>query len=215
MRHRQSHITLGPRLNLRSTPYANPLSPNHPVVLAAWQAGARLAIGSDFAMTGGSLVSTTSIVIGDRVNIGANSTVTDTDFHPLNPEQRLLHPQDARAAPIVIEGNVFIGMNCLILKGVTPSVLVTWWAPARAGRVAVGDADPRDAKHIGQPGHRTPRPPIARDAGNGADEEHIRRAQVLQLGRQRRPGAAYQHLPGPLQWFKPHGAFCEYNGMGR
>lgn len=112
-------MRFGPRLGLRSRVRSNPLGPNHPVILCTWQAGAVLTIGADFGMTGGSIVAAECITIGDRVTIGANTTIIDTDFHPLDPEQRRLHPQEARTAPVVIEDDVFIGMNCLILKGVT------------------------------------------------------------------------------------------------
>jgi acetyltransferase-like isoleucine patch superfamily enzyme len=45
--------------------------------------------------------------------------VVDTDFHPLDPLERKGRPQNAKTAPVLIEDDVFIGMNCLILKGVT------------------------------------------------------------------------------------------------
>jgi acetyltransferase-like isoleucine patch superfamily enzyme len=43
----------------------------------------------------------------------------DTDFHPLDPETRRVRPQDAKTAPSLIGNDAFIGMDCLILKGVT------------------------------------------------------------------------------------------------
>jgi acetyltransferase-like isoleucine patch superfamily enzyme len=70
-------------------------------------------------MTGGSLCAAQKIIIGDRVIIGANSTIIDTDFHPLQGDNRRTHPQEAATAPVIIEDDVFIGMNCLILKGIT------------------------------------------------------------------------------------------------
>lgn len=118
-KHRQSTMTFGKNLALRSSTRANPLGANHAVILCTWQTGAVLTIGANFGMTGGSIVAAERITIGNRVTVGANCTIIDTDFHPLNPEQRLLHPQDAKTAPIVIEDDVFIGMHCLILKGVT------------------------------------------------------------------------------------------------
>jgi acetyltransferase-like isoleucine patch superfamily enzyme len=117
-KHRQSRMQFGSGLGLRSTVRSNPLGPNHPVILCTWQAGAVLEIGEDFGMTGGVLCAAERISIGNHVNIGANSTVIDTDFHPLAAEQRRIAPQAAQTAPIVIEDDVFIGMNCLILKGV-------------------------------------------------------------------------------------------------
>lgn len=108
----------GPGLCLRSSTRSNPLAPNHPVVLCTWQSGAKIEVGANFAMTGGSLCAAERITIGDNVTVGANTNIVDTDFHPLKPESRRLTPQDAKTGSIVIEGDVFIGMNCLVLKGV-------------------------------------------------------------------------------------------------
>jgi acetyltransferase-like isoleucine patch superfamily enzyme len=43
----------------------------------------------------------------------------DTDFHPLEAQARRSDSEPAKTAPVTIEDDVFIGMNCLILKGVT------------------------------------------------------------------------------------------------
>lgn len=118
-KHRRSAMRFGPGFSLRSSVRSNPLGPNHPVVLCTWQAGAVLEIGADFGMTGGSIVAAERIVIGERVVIGANTTITDTDFHPPAPRVRQLRPQGSETAPVIIEDDVFIGMYCLILKGVT------------------------------------------------------------------------------------------------
>jgi len=69
-------------------------------------------------MTGGTLCAAERIEIGDHVTIGANVTVVDSDFHPIDPVRRLTHPNDGQTSPVFIENNVFIGMNSLILKGV-------------------------------------------------------------------------------------------------
>jgi acetyltransferase-like isoleucine patch superfamily enzyme len=118
-KHRHSLMQFGPGLSLRSSVASNPLGPNHPVILCTWKAGAILEIGDNFAMTGGSICVAEKVSIGNNVAVGANSTIADTDFHPLQPELRHLDPQKASTAPINIEDDVFIGMNCLILKGVT------------------------------------------------------------------------------------------------
>lgn len=118
-KHRRSRIAIGERLQLRSFVRANPLGANHPVILCTWQAGAVLDIGDEFGMTGGSICASNKIVIGNRVIVGANTTIMDTDYHPLNPNRRRREPQAACTAPVVIEDDVFIGMNCLILKGVS------------------------------------------------------------------------------------------------
>jgi len=118
-RHRRSVMRFGSGLRLRSRVRSNPLGPVHPVILATRQAGARLEVGNDFAMTGGTLCAAERICIGDRVTVGANTTIIDTDFHPLDPAKRRSQPNDGNTAPVLIEDDVFIGMSCLILKGVT------------------------------------------------------------------------------------------------
>ena len=138
-RHRQSEIRVGRRLALRSSPASNPLGPNRPVIISTRRAGASITIGDDFGMTGGSLVCEQRISIGDRVWVGANAIITDTDFHPLDPEQRRTQPSAANTAPVTIADDVFVGMNALVLKGVTigaGSVLA-------AGCVVARDVPPR------------------------------------------------------------------------
>lgn len=137
-KHRRSRMTFGPGLQLRSSLRSNPLAPNRPVVLATWQAGAVLEVGANFGMTGGTICAAERIIIKDNVVVGANTTIMDTDFHPLDPKQRKLQPSDARIAMIVIEDDVFIGMNCLILKGVT----IGQGSVVGAGSVVTKDVPP-------------------------------------------------------------------------
>jgi acetyltransferase-like isoleucine patch superfamily enzyme len=117
-KHRRSVIVIGDGLELRSIPHSNALGPSHPVILSTRRPGARLVIGCGFGMTGGTICAEESITIGDDVWVGANSTITDTDFHPLDLEARLARPLDGATAPVVIEDGAFIGMQSLILKGV-------------------------------------------------------------------------------------------------
>jgi len=58
------------------------------------------------------------IFIGDRVLCGANVTITDTDWHPVDPRSRQLR-ECGRALPVRIEDDVWLGMNVTVLKGVT------------------------------------------------------------------------------------------------
>ncbi len=118
-KHRDSQLRIGPGLELRSTVRSNPLGPNRPVFLSTRRPTAELIIGQRFSMTGGSIVAEQSVRIGDRVTIGANSVIADTDFHPLDALARQNVPLDGATAPIVIADDVFIGMQALILKGVT------------------------------------------------------------------------------------------------
>jgi maltose O-acetyltransferase len=47
---------------------------------------------------------------------GANVTITDTDWHPVDWRDRV--NGQAKAAPVVIGDDVWLGMNVTILKGV-------------------------------------------------------------------------------------------------
>jgi len=116
---RSSTMQIGRNCNLRSQVRSNPLGPNHACILSTRRPDAKLIIGDDFGMTGGSIVCEEQITIGDRVTIGANTVIADTDFHPLDSTQRYEAPLDGATRPIMIEDDVFIGMQCLILKGVT------------------------------------------------------------------------------------------------
>lgn len=117
-KHRRSRMSFGPGLGLRSSVRSNPLAPSHPVVLTTWHEGAHLEIGANFAMTGGTICAAERIIIGNNVAVGANTIITDTDFHTLDSKQRRLESTGGSAAAIVIEDDVFVGMNCLVLKGV-------------------------------------------------------------------------------------------------
>jgi len=117
-RHRESEIRLGDGLELRSRPESNPLRPFQPVVLSTRRAGALIRIGENCGATGAVLVADERIEVGDRVLLGANVVITDTDFHPLDPAVRRATPQAGAHAPVVIEDDVFVGTQALILKGV-------------------------------------------------------------------------------------------------
>jgi len=117
-RHRGSEISLGDGLELRSTPRSNPLRPFQPVVLSTRRAGAVIRMGENCGATGVVLVADERIEVGDRVLLGANVVITDTDFHPVDPTVRRQSPAAGAHAPVVIEDDVFVGTQALILKGV-------------------------------------------------------------------------------------------------
>jgi acetyltransferase-like isoleucine patch superfamily enzyme len=116
LKHRKSRIVIGDNFEARSWWFSNPLGVNHALILSTWEDGAEIIIGDDVGITGGSVVSAKSIKIGDRTLIGANSTIMDTNFHPLKGDLRY-SKLNVATEPIVIGKNVFIGMNAIILKG--------------------------------------------------------------------------------------------------
>lgn len=116
--YRGSRINIGYGLVLRSFAASNPLGPYHPVILSTRSREAVLQIGNEVGITGGTICAEERIEIGNRVYVGANCIIVDTDFHPLDPTIRQQSPSAGEHAPVIIEDDVFIGMNTLILKGV-------------------------------------------------------------------------------------------------
>ncbi|CAN5560591.1 hypothetical protein BH20VER3_BH20VER3_06940 [soil metagenome] len=92
----------------------------------------RCTVG-DFTLMNGALVMAEELIeIGSYCLISWNVGIADSDFHPIDPEQRrrdalALAPYykerpprpPIRTAPVRISDNVWIGMNAVILKGVT------------------------------------------------------------------------------------------------
>jgi acetyltransferase-like isoleucine patch superfamily enzyme len=93
---------------------------------------ARVTVG-DFTLLNGALVmAEDKIDIGSHCLISWNVGIADSDFHPLEPAQRLIDAHalapylkdrpprpKLRTGPVIISDNVWIGMNAVILKGVT------------------------------------------------------------------------------------------------
>ena len=90
----------------------------------------RLSIGDYCYFTNAVLLCELEVRIGRYVMIGWNTTIADSDFHPIDPAQRIADAiacsplGGGRARPpiatkaVVIEDDVWIGPNATILKGV-------------------------------------------------------------------------------------------------
>ena len=113
-----ANLRIGKRVCLISDAYFSEPGINHPVIIRLLNPLARLTIGDDVGMSGGGICVQTEVRIGNGVMLGANAFITDTDFHPLLPENRRYSYEQVGTRPVVIEDNVFIGMNSLVLKGV-------------------------------------------------------------------------------------------------
>lgn len=86
----------------------------------------------DFTLLNGAIVMAEELVeIGSHCLISWGVGIADSDFHPLEPAQRLIDSQalapffknrpprpKLKTAPVKIGDNVWIGMNAVILKGV-------------------------------------------------------------------------------------------------
>ncbi len=116
-----SRIALGRDVVLASDSLYTALGVNHAVVLRTLLSGAELVVGDEVGISGGSICAALRVRIGARCLIGANVTITDTDFHTLAPVNRrhVSDPAQISTDPVEIGENVFIGTNATILKGVT------------------------------------------------------------------------------------------------
>jgi maltose O-acetyltransferase len=88
--------------------------------LEARNIGSKISIGRETTINNGfvAIVDHTSIDIGQRVLIGTNVEIYDSDFHGLNVAERKLSKKE-KSKPVKIEDDVFIGSNVRICKGVT------------------------------------------------------------------------------------------------
>jgi len=81
---------------------------------------ATLIIGENFKMSNSAIYCAEKIQIGNNVMIGGSCKIWDTDFHPLNPNQRReTQNENYTTRPITIGDDVFIGGFSIILKGVS------------------------------------------------------------------------------------------------
>lgn len=109
-RFKYSTIKIGDNCTFNSHSLFNPRGVKRCILHTATDF-AKIEIGNNCGFSGVSIVCWKSISIGNNVMVGADTCIGDTDDHP----ERL----DTKPAPVVIGDNVFIGMHCLILKGVT------------------------------------------------------------------------------------------------
>lgn len=90
----------------------------------------RVRIGNCCYFTNAVLLCELELCFGDYVVLGWNVTIADTDFHPLEPAQRIAdavacsplgqgrpRPDIPRKA-VIVEHDVWVGPNATILKGV-------------------------------------------------------------------------------------------------
>ncbi|WP_308620480.1 acyltransferase [uncultured Desulfovibrio sp.] len=103
--------------------------------------GAVIEIGAGAQLSGTSITArSTTVRIGRQALLAPNCVIVDSDFHaPWPPEARATEPGLERDAPVTIGDHAWIGMQCIILKGVS----VGEGALVGAGSVVTADIPPR------------------------------------------------------------------------
>jgi acetyltransferase-like isoleucine patch superfamily enzyme len=85
---------------------------NRPCGISTYSKSAQIIIGNNCGFSGTILGAANSIALGEHVLCGANVLITDFDWH----ENRVTGIMDS--SPVLIEDNVWLGANCIVLKGV-------------------------------------------------------------------------------------------------
>lgn len=116
-RYGNGRLEIGRNFSVNNTLRENLAGVVHKTVLYV-EHGCRLRIGDDVGISGAILHAQADLIIGDRCLLGANCSIYTSDFHGVQPAERMVSGA-IRKAPVVLEDDVWIGANSLILKGVT------------------------------------------------------------------------------------------------
>lgn len=125
-KHPESKMIIGRNFVLTSGEAFNPLCRNIRACIYLGQS-ASIIIGDDTGLSSPCIQAKECITIGNRVKIGGDCILMDTDAHNLDYRVRGTGEKigkifkdvlTAKTAPIVIEDDVLIGTRCIILKGV-------------------------------------------------------------------------------------------------
>lgn len=111
-RHPNSIIEIGSLCEFRSSKSSNLIGINRPCMFTTLKDGANIQIGSGCGFSGTVIGCAKKVIFGNNVRCGANTLITDTDWHM----------NDIRAgedAPVEIGSNVWLGVNVIVLKGVS------------------------------------------------------------------------------------------------
>lgn len=111
-RYPSSSITIGDHCSFLSKFYSNLIGINRPCMVSTMTREAEVLIGNACGFSGTVIAAFKKIVLGDRVVCGANTLITDSDWHPEDPRAGM-------ASPVTIENNVWLGVNVTVLKGVS------------------------------------------------------------------------------------------------
>jgi acetyltransferase-like isoleucine patch superfamily enzyme len=105
-----SKMTIGDHCTFRSDFTSNLIGVNRRCIVSTLYKDAEILIGNSCGFSGTTISAAEKIVIGNNVLCGANVVITDFDWH--------LGRHASKPKPILIEDNVWLGLNTVVLKGV-------------------------------------------------------------------------------------------------
>lgn len=110
-RYPKSTIAIGNNCEFLSRPNSNLIGINRPCMVSTLTEEAVLEIGDGCGFSGTVIGAFTKIKIGNNVRCGANTLITDSDWHGDDPRV-------GPSKPVIIGDNVWLGINVVVLKGV-------------------------------------------------------------------------------------------------
>lgn len=104
-------ITIGESCVFLSNHSSNLIGIYSPCAISTISRDATIKIGNNCGFSGTVVASAMKIEIGDNVRCGANTLITDTDWHSDDPRV-------SEDAPVIIDEGVWLGYGVKVLKGV-------------------------------------------------------------------------------------------------
>jgi len=111
-----SKIRIGNNCRFRSGYFFNRMGINKKCHLVTLRQNAEIILGNNVGLSGAVITSAKKVTIGDSVLLGAESFITDYDWHGIDPARR---NEAEEPKEVVIEDNVWLGYRVIVLKGVT------------------------------------------------------------------------------------------------
>lgn len=112
IRYPSSKILIGNQCLFNSNATYNQIGINRQCMISTILPDSELIIGDNCGFSGVVIGCFQSIKLGNNIKCGANTLITDSDWH-------LEDPRSGPLKGIVIEDNVWLGVNVVVLKGVT------------------------------------------------------------------------------------------------
>jgi acetyltransferase-like isoleucine patch superfamily enzyme len=114
-----SRIIIEDKVTIVSKTKGNIAGINNRSLIATIDKTAIITLKYGSGISGAKMVSAIGIELGEYSGLGANSTIYDTDFHPVEGgdrrKQKSIH--DAESKKVIIGEDVLVGANAIILKG--------------------------------------------------------------------------------------------------
>lgn len=127
-KHSKAYMKIGQNFVITSGESFNPLCRNIRASICLERSTSIIEIGDNTGLSSPCIWAKERITIGNRVRVGGDCILMDSDAHNLDYRVRSSNEQidkiskdilTAKTAPIVIEDDVLIGTRCIVLKGVT------------------------------------------------------------------------------------------------